>query len=321
MRESAKAFGEQIVVWIVQIKRWKVWLPLLVGIFLGLFIATGLDPTQSATSGWAGLIIGAVLGVIVAVGFDWAAKAVDQILARRPLNKVLGPLATEATTIYIPPLKRPLDSPLFRLDPTTSSIESTRILGTELMAGWWDTIALSLIYATLLKAGKNASTIYINRDSTLDRGQWGKNMVCIGAANARTRAVLDSFQNTYFAFDNDFNAIVARPASHITDSSAIIDGREVVVRYQNKVRCIDGKDYGLILKLKDEARDEGNRIFIIAGLGGDGTAGAAFYLWRNYEKLAALGDTFGVLIETTSGYESARRVEFDSVAISVPIRA
>jgi len=77
----------------------------------------------------------------------------------------------------------------------------------------------------------------------------------------------------------------------------------------------DGRDYGVILKLRDEARDEGNRIIIVAGLGKDGTAGAAFYLWRHYGKLAALGDTFGVLIETTAGYESAKLVDFDAVAI------
>lgn len=319
MKDWLKAFWEQLIVWLAQVKSWRVWSPLLLGVIVGLFIGNLTNPTQSLTSGWSGLIVGAILGVLFAIVFDWIPKAANQITERRPLNKVLGPLIGDMVTIYVAPFKRPLDSALFRLDPTSSSIENTPVVGTDLVVGWCDTLALSFIYAALLKAGKAPDTILINRNPTLDYGQWGKNIVCIGAANAKTRAVLESFHDACFAFDDDFSSIVIRPALPEVELPIVIDGQEITVRYSAKVRRRPGKDYGIILKLKDEVLDERKRVFIVAGLGEDGTAGAAFYLWRHFEKLATKGDPFGVLIETTfAGYESAKEVVFDSVATSVP---
>jgi hypothetical protein len=329
MKQWVKAFAEQIAVGLVQVKSWKFWPPLLIGLILGLFIggltvpaqsSTASSSSQSLTSGWPSIISSALLGVMFALFFGWLSKISAQITVRRPLNKVLGPLVGDLVTIYVAPFKRPLDSSLFRLDPTPSSIESTPVVGTERVVGWCDTLALSFIYATLLKAGKAPATILINQNPTLDYDRWGKSIVCIGAANAKTRAVLESFHNARFAFDDDSSSIVIRPAPSEVEKTIIIDEREITVRHLLKVRRRPGKDYGIILKLKDEVLDEHNRVFIVAGLGEDGTAGAAFYLWRHYERLATKEDPFGVLIETTSaGYESAKEVVFDSVAILVPV--
>ncbi len=72
-------------------------------------------------------------------------------------------------------------------------------------------------------------------------------------------------------------------------------------------------DYAVILKLRDEYHPEKN-ILIIAGLGDTGTAGAAYYLLNHYKELPFDGDSFGVIIEVPSGYESARRIEFSKVS-------
>ena len=74
-------------------------------------------------------------------------------------------------------------------------------------------------------------------------------------------------------------------------------------------------DYGIILKLKDDSHfpDE-KTVIVIAGLGDNGTAGAAYFLLNHYKKLPFEKETFGELIEVPSGYQSARRVDFDKVS-------
>ncbi len=325
MRDWIKAIAEQVAAWFVQVKSWRIWLPLLIGLIAGLLIggltapaqtsSSTSSPSQNITSGWPGLVLGALLGVIVALGFEWLSKVAAQVAARRPLSKVLGPLATQETTVYVGPFARPLDSKLFRLDRIHPFAEKTAIVGTELVVGYGDTVALSYIYATLLKSGKRSSEIIINQDADLQRGRWGINFITIGAANARTMEVLECFQSTYYTFDDNFSSIVRAPkAIDATAPCKRDDGTLLEISYRNKVVCEGRKDYGFILKLKDGASDERNRIFVIAGLGGDGTAGAAFYLWRNYTALAQMGDTFGVLIESNAGPESAHLVDFDKVA-------
>jgi hypothetical protein len=74
-------------------------------------------------------------------------------------------------------------------------------------------------------------------------------------------------------------------------------------------------DYAIILKLKDEYHPEKN-ILVIAGLGDTGTAGAAYYLLNHFKELPFEDETFGVLIEIPSGYESARKVDFGQVSRS-----
>jgi len=55
-------------------------------------------------------------------------------------------------------------------------------------------------------------------------------------------------------------------------------------------------------------------ILVVAGLGDTGTAGAAYYLLNHFQELPYEQESFGVLIEIPSGYESARRVEFNQVS-------
>lgn len=85
-----------------------------------------------------------------------------------------------------------------------------------------------------------------------------------------------------------------------------------------KGRDSSNVDYAVILKLKDEYHPE-NNILVIAGLGDTGTAGAAYFLLNNYKELPIEDEVFGVLIEVPSGYESARKVEFNQVSKSFVI--
>jgi len=87
--------------------------------------------------------------------------------------------------------------------------------------------------------------------------------------------------------------------------------------YRNKVKMIyidppynTGKDF----VYKDNFHDNQKVIFVIAGIGPAGTSGAAYYLLTHYKELAKLGEEFGILIQVPSGYQSAKKVNFDEVA-------
>ena len=319
IRDWLLAAGEQAVAWVVLIKGAVIWAPFLLGCLLGWVVGSSIA-TQDLTTGWSGLIVGGLIGLFATLIYEKTSREIETVAARKPLNKVLGPVARNPVTIYLAPFERPLDSELRRLNRADPYSPTTLVRGTPLVVGAGDTLALSYIYAVLLKAGKRPEELTINQSPDFDKGRWGVNFITIGAANARTREVLESFAHTFYTFDDDFSSIVRHPldpgaVAPITKS----DGTKIERRYRKKVRISGQKDYGLILKLQDQARDEGNRIIIVAGLGGDGTSGAAFFLWRHYERLAKFGDTFGVLIQTTAGHESARIVDFDAVAIPTPI--
>jgi hypothetical protein len=316
MRDWARAWCQQLAVWLSRILELSFWLPLVIGFIVGSIAGAHLSPSGSILTGLSGLWIGGILGAIATFVLERSRGVADQVRSRKPLNSVLGPIATDQTTIYIGPFARPIQSELRRLDRAQPFDLMPSIRGTELVVGLGDTIALSFIYAALLRAGKSHSEISVEHHADLETGRWGINFISIGAANARTREVLGAFEETFFGFADNYSAIVRRPRDKVVRTPAVTeDGERIEMHYERKVVPHDGKDYGVVLKLKDQARDEGNRIIIVAGIGGDGTAGAAFYLWRSYRELAPLGDTFGVLIETPAGYESARMVDFEDVAL------
>jgi hypothetical protein len=187
MREWGRALAEQLAEWLSKAKKWTFWAPLIIGLLGGLVIGSSFGPTQNLATGWAGLVFGAIFGGLATAIFELGSKTIDQVVARRPLGKVFGPKAQNTATIYVAPLGRPLDSELRRLDRSRLPFaEMPRVIGTELVVGYCDTIALSFIYAALLKAGKPLSDIVINPNADLDRGKWGINFISIGAANART---------------------------------------------------------------------------------------------------------------------------------------
>lgn len=203
--------------------------------------------------------------------------------------------------IYVTPFLRPLHSDLYRL------FDNKQVDGQAEMVGISNVIALSYIQ-------KIFSDTELETNPELDVGKWDSDFVTIGAVNPRTAEVLhDKFSGeSFFGFSDDFSSIVQVPTEIQYGSAVDGFGNSVPLEYQKKVVIEDGKDYGILLRLFDAD----HIYFVIAGIGGNGTAGAAYFL-RNFSDLMNSSEPFGVLVEVNieQGHESAKQVEFDEVSI------
>lgn len=137
------------------------------------------------------------------------------------------------------------------------------------------------------------------------------NSFCIGAHNARTQIILSKFQRQFFIFDNNYT-VITKPEEPSSLYQPI--GKPIRRGVFIESNGSEPTDYGILLKLKDQFKQDASSIFVVAGIGPAGTSGSAFYLLSNYKELANLGEEFGLLIQVPSGYQSARRVELDKVA-------
>jgi hypothetical protein len=257
------------------------------------------------------LLIGAFIGVFAEIFVEFAEKAFQTKKQVKPLQRVFGTIIEEDTWIYVSAWRRDLGdldhTRLFRNDPV--KLNQPYIIGTQFVYGKGDAIALSYIYQAIEKAGLRERRITLE-DSEQMIGSWGRSAICIGAHNSKTREILEKFQNPFFTFAENYSTIVKVDKEPLINSTGIIFKQGV---FQRSAPDSSDKDYAIILKLKDEYHPEKN-ILVIAGLGDIGTAGAAYYLLTHYAKLPYEEETFGVLIEVPSGYESARQVEFDQIA-------
>ena len=266
---------------------------------------------QKDISAFVILIAGAFVGVFAEIFVDFAQKAIQAKRLINPLCRVLGTIATEDSWIYISAWRRDLDdlehSKLYRNDP--KRLSQPTIVGSQYIYGKGDAIALSYIYQAIEKA-TNGKTHITVEDSEQMLDYWDRSVICIGAHNSKTREVLAKVENTFFRFELNYSIIV--------ESSGVSIKNKTGVQFVQGVARSAGRDssdidYAIILKLKDEYHPEKN-VLIVAGLGDDGTAGAAYYILNHYKDLPFEQETFGVLIEVPSGYESARKVEFNQVA-------
>ncbi len=258
-------------------------------------------------------MVGAFFGVFAEIFVDFAQNALQAKRLIHPLCRVLGTIAVEDSWIYISAWRRDLDdlshSKLYRNDP--KRLSQTTIVGSQYVYGKGDAIALSYVYQAIEKATKGKTHVTVE-DSEQMLDYWDRSVICIGAHNSKTREVLAKFKNTFFRFDLNYSIIVK--------ANSIPTSNKTEVQFMQGVARSAGRDssdidYAVILKLKDEYHPEKN-VLIVAGLGDDGTAGAAYYLLNHYKDLPFEEETFGVLIEVPSGYESARKVLFDQVSKS-----
>lgn len=196
-------------------------------------------------------------------------------------------------------------SKLYRNDPRNK----LSIVGTQFVYGKGDAIALSYLYQALEKIGLHNRHITIE-DSDQMTDFWGRSAICLGAHNLKTREILEKFHNPYFKFDANYRVIIKADDLPITNDDNLVFKRGVFQATSNDSSEID---YGIILKLKDEYFPDKN-IIVIAGLSDISTAGCAFFILSHFDQLPYEDETFGVLIEVPSGYESARLVDFDKVA-------
>jgi len=285
-----------------------------VGVLLGFTVGIILLLTlQKDVSGLVILVAGAFVGVFAEIFVDFADKAIRATQLINPLSRVLGTVATEDSWIYISAWRRDLDdlghSKLFRNDP--KRLSQPIIVGSQYVYGKGDAIALSYVYQAIEKATKGKTHITVE-DSEQMLDYWGRSTICIGAHNSKTREILAKFKNTYFRFELNYRLIVEANSTYVKNKAGIQFVRGVI---GFAGRDSSNVDYAIILKLKDEYYPEKN-ILVIAGLGDVGTAGAAYYLLNHFKELPFEDETFGVLIEIPSGYESARKVEFSQVSRS-----
>jgi hypothetical protein len=277
----------------------------LVGILLSLVLLG-----QDASGPWA-LVIGAFLGVFAGALVDFAALAIALRREIEPLSRSLGTIATDNPWIYVSAWRRDVrdldHSRLFRNDPQWPDQPS--IVGSPYVYGKGDAIALALLFQVIQKASRGKARVTVE-DSEHVLDLWGRTAICIGAHNSKTREVLAKFANTYYRFDQNYRTIVSTSSKQVTNRGGV---RFIEAVSQSQSGDSMGTDYGIILKLRDEYHPE-KTVMLVAGLGDAGTAGAAYYLLTHFRDLPYEQSTFGVLIQVPSGYQSARRVEFEKVA-------
>jgi hypothetical protein len=306
--EPLKCFFGKVNVYLHQRPLANIAIGIFFGFAIGLFCFLLLHKNVNSV---AVLLIGAFIGVFAEIFVEFAEKAFQAKKQVKPLQRVFGTIIEEDTWIYISAWRRDLrdldHTRLFRNDPI--KINQPVIIGTQYVYGKGDAIALSYLYQAIEKAGLRERRITLE-DSEQMIGSWGRSAICVGTHNSKTREILDKFHNPYFTFAENYSTIVKVDKEPLKNSTGIIFKQGV---FQKSAPDSSDKDYAIILKLKDEYHPEKN-ILVIAGLGDTGTAGAAYYLLTHYANLPYEEETFGVLIEVPSGYESARQVEFDEIA-------
>ena len=280
----------------------------MVGILLGITLALILQQLN-------GFLAGVILGVILEQLFLGSKRLIEEWTRTKPIRVLLGPIASDEEcyiffSSFFRDLSRPDEFKLLRWDARLNKREIL-IRGPELTVGEGDAVALSLIQSLLARAAKKPSQIFVERgDEQLDK--WGVNSFCIGAHNGKTRVILTKFQNKFYTFDNNY-MVITKPdiPTETYQHTGEPLRRGVFISPQGDA---EPTDYGIILKLKDQFRGNNKVIFVVAGIGPAGTSGAAYYLLTRPEELARLGDEFGLLIQVPSGFQSARKVEFEDVA-------
>jgi hypothetical protein len=301
--ERFPTFFKRILQWL---KAFPV--SLFIGIFLGI-LGTLLLAQSSA------FIFGIVLGVILEQLLLGVKGVVDQWRKTHPIRQLLGTIADDNEAwIFFSSLFRDLSKPEEYKLTRTKQIESDKdvlITGPSQVLGEGDALSLALIQILLARGNIHPNKVHVER-AEKEIEHWGLGCFCIGAHNAKSRVILEKYENPFFTFDNNYTVITQsnyEPANRTEDGEEIRRGV-----YIEQSEDTEPTDYGIILKFMDQFHPGKKTIFIIAGIGPAGTSGAANFLLTNCTELSKLGDEFGVLVQVPSGFESARLVEFDKVA-------
>jgi hypothetical protein len=280
---------------------------LIVGILIGIVVVL-------ITQGRGEFIAGIIIGLILEQIFLATRKIISKWISTRPLRILLSSFTTEEDCYIIfssfqRDSQRPDEFKLARWNPERHGSEIL-VRGPSFVLGEGDAIALSLIRNLLAQLPKKSEQIVVERaEKYLDK--WGINSFCIGPHNPRTQIILSKFEKKFFIFDNNYT-VITKPDEPSSLHQSI--GKQIKRGVFFESNGFEPTDYGILLKLKDQFKQNRSTIFVVAGIGPAGTSGAAFYLLSNYRQLASLGEEFGLLIQVPSGYQSARKVEFDKVA-------
>jgi len=259
-------------------------------------------------------VVGVVLGVVLEQLILGTGAFITLWRSTHPIKTLFGTIASdEDVFIFFSSFYRDLSKPgefrLLRAD-TSSKTPDKGMVGPVWVLGEGDATAISLVQGLLTLAGKKPTEIRLERsEKHLDR--WGISSVCIGAHNPRTRVLLSKSASCSFIFDLNYSVISKR-------SEEVIDGNgdQLIKRgvFMSQSADSEPTDYGIVARISDPFHANNKTIFVIAGLGPAGTAGAAYFLSTNFQELSKLKGDFSMLIQVPSGYQSARKVEFDEVA-------
>jgi len=260
-------------------------------------------------------VAGVVLGVLLEQLLLGTKTAASHWGRTHPLQRLLGSIASDPDCyIYFSSFRRDLDRPnefkLLRWDAPLRSSEAL-LAGPAFVLGEGDAVCLSLILGLLARIGKNPERIFVER-AEKHVENWGRSSFVVGAHNPKTMVILTKFQGLPYRFDNNYGVITKTDSPALKYEQTGEDMRLGV--YIRQARDSEPTDYGLVLKVKDQFHPLRKTLFVIAGIGPAGTAGAAYYLQANFQQLATSGDEFGILVQVPSGYQSARVVNFDQVA-------
>lgn len=243
---------------------------------------------------WTGAVFGAILSSIV-IPIVWFGLRVcyNRYRNSRPRIRLLGGLAqdSQACTIFIRDFLLPNNSQILAAEPCVGigQVPNVRDLWADV-----DARALSHVFNVLGQAGKQ-NDIHIVRMSK-DTGIWNTHIVVIGGQSQKSFDFYARLQHVFYKMDSQ-NIIESQTGQPILKDP--------------------NYGYGIILKVRNPYKNEGEGIgLLVGGFGTLGTAAAGYYLREHAEELGRQFGTkcFGVVIRAsiTAGEEAAERLrEYD----------
>ncbi len=223
---------------------------------------------------WVGIIIGAILGatlgtIVIPLVLYGIKCFRNWLIASRPRNKILGPIAnnSEDCTIFIRDFLLPPNSQIWAKE--SASIPYGAVPNVYEFWGDVDGMGMSYVFNVLGQVGKRRNIRVIRMSQ--DTGIWDTNIIIIGA----------QAQKNFDFYDN------LRGVMYKVDANNIID-----IQTRQCIKKENGYGYGIILKARNQFKTAGSSGvgFVIGGFGTLGTKAAAYYFSQH---LTELGKQFG----------------------------
>lgn len=266
------------------------------GLIMGFVIAFLFLPETKSELFWI------IIGVVATIIAEYLLRSWEKFREQTSMGKLLGPIYSlnAKCTIFITEYWRNIGKDNIYLHD-----KRTKVRGTSRLMGSGDSTALPYIFGLLMKAGKSSSEISTIKSYIDYKTEWDSNFICIGGlTNKVTEKLITNYKDRlpyYFSKG----------------------GNSIIKNYGSKEKYLRGNsehDYGMIIKIKG-LNNPNKVLFVVAGIQDLGTAGAAYYLFNNIEKLATKygNDDFGLIIgvKREIGEKSTFEVNFDEISKSL----
>jgi hypothetical protein len=218
---------------------------------------------------------------------------------RTDIGKIIGPIITkeEKCIIFITEYWRDIGKGnLYLYDMTTP------VVGTSTLMGKGDSAALPYIYGLLMQAGKSYEKIEVVKSYERLEDYFEENFISIGGlTNKATRNLMNNYREKIEYYFSESGCLIIRDYANEK-------------RY---IRADEKNDYGIVIK-KTNLNRENKVIFIIAGIGSLGTAGGAYYLFKEVKTLVndygANDFSLIICVKREIGIKSAHKVDFEKIS-------